>query len=200
MGLGSKQQRTPEGRFVFDPPIKSKPVSFTTERYVFNGVAFTQLERLHATEGKETHEELRGSYRNLWEECMFSLKFPEHRFPKTFKVNVYDQDGNALDQERNFVLRKFKAWPEIQTLSFTISEPLPDVEYSIRWDLPEDASSQLSGTESGFIGEVTRRLLGLRSGCAHPELLREFLEASRRHLSALISSSPELPFSVSLYV
>jgi hypothetical protein len=188
------------GRFVFNPALSSVPISFSTERFIRNGVSFTQAERMQATNGKEIEEEFWTEYRNIWRVCIFSIKFPEHRFPRVFEASAYSLEGQKLEQESSLIGAGFKPWPEIQTLTFSIIEPLPGVKYSVRWQLAEDSSSQLSANETGLVDETTRRLLGLRNGCAPPQALTEWLGEISRVFTALVSPASEAFFAVILYV
>lgn len=195
----TKESGDQVGRFVFDPPLEKRSISFVTERFIFNGVSFTKAERMQATDGQEVDEELSGTYKNIWTECIFALKFPEHRFPRTFALSVYKPDGRAFQEEKEFMARLFKAWPEIQTLTFAISGPIVGVKYAVRWTLPDDASSQLTSPETGFVDEVTRRLLGIRLGGGPPQGLLQCLASLRKDVAGAMSKS-DLVLSAVLYV
>lgn len=189
-----------QGSFVFDPPVTAdRPASFSTERYVFNGVAFTQSERLEDTAGKETREELRVSFRHIWDQLFFQVKFPEHRFPKQFRLIALDQQRNELVDESEFARQHLNILFESQNLVLALPQPLPGIRYTISWELPESASSQLADTEQGFVDEVTRRLLGLRMGVTAPAALTNALVSCRKRILGL-AGAPLEPLSLALYV
>jgi hypothetical protein len=186
---------------VFEPPLtQSRSISFRTDRYVFNGVAFTQADRLEITGGKSSEEEIRAVYRHAWDICVFQIKFPEHRFPKTFQVAAFRLNGEALIPESELIARDLDILPETQNALLKIPTPLPDVRYRISWQLPEGNSSIFSSVEQGFIDEVTRRLLGLRVLQAAVPAVSDALSEARIKFISAAGAKPKEDIQVSLYV
>jgi hypothetical protein len=189
-----------ESTLVFDPPLTTVPITFRTERYVFNGVAFSQADRIEFTGGKDVEEEFRVSYRHLWDACVFQIRFPEHRFPNRFRVSAFSRNGDELMDERDFMEKGLDLLPETQNLFLRIEHPLPGIKYQINWQLPEGNSSLFSDVEQGFVDEVTRRLLGLRAVNQRPTELSNALRDARRRLVNLAQGSQTESIQVALYV
>src|SRR5262249_48097869 len=145
-----------EGAFIFDPPIgKVQPVSFRTERHVFNGVTFTRAERLDATNNKDTEESARFSLRHVYDAGSLQITLPETRFPSRFRITAWekgqpaDHGGSGRsaqnapeglrrnDRESAFAGEGLTAWPETRNVTLTLPKPLPGVTYEINWELPD---------------------------------------------------------------
>jgi len=190
-----------QSTFIFDPPItQSNPISFRTERYIFNGVSFNQADRLETTNGKSVEEEFRVGYRNAWDACVFQIKFPEHRFPNRFRVSAFSASGEELADEREFAEKRMDALPETQNLIMKIERPLPDVKYQINWELPEGTHLLFSEAEQGFVDEVTRRIIGLRSLKQSNEALSPALAEARDRLVNLTQGRPTDSIQLAAYV
>src|ERR1700694_1413537 len=65
-----KEETEAEGAFVFHPSLgRSVPVSYKTERHVFNGFAFSRSERLETTKGTDPDEHARVFLRHIYDSC-----------------------------------------------------------------------------------------------------------------------------------
>lgn len=191
-----------ESVFIFEPPVTaSLPISFRTERYVFNGVSFSQADRLEITKGKDVEEAFRVTYRHLWDCCVFQIKFPEHRFPNRFRVSAFSASGDELPNEKEFAEEGLDILPETQNLFLKLEHPLPGVKYQINWQLPEGNESIFSQAEQGFVDEVTRRALGLRvlHGTSNPPVANALADA-RAQLISLAQGRPNDSIQVVLYI
>jgi predicted nucleotide-binding protein len=189
-----------ESKFIFDPPIGNNPISFRTERYVFNGVSFSQADRLEMTNGKEAEEAFRVTYRHLWESCSFHIKFPEHRFPNLFRVSVYGLNGEEFVEEQKFAENALDRFPETQDLFLKLEYPLPGIRYQIHWQLPEGNTSLFSQAEQGFVDEVTRRILGLRILNVGSKEVTHALADARALLTMVMRANSDEPIQVALYI
>lgn len=190
-----------ESTFIFDPPIGgTHPISFRTDRYVFNGVSFSQADRLEMTNGKEVEEAFRVTYRHLWESCSFHINFPEHRFPNNFRVSVWGPNGEEFAEEQKFAENALDRFPETQDLFLRLERPLPGIRYQIHWQLPEENKSLFSQAEQGFVDEVTRRILGLRILNFPSKQLTRALADARAQLISVMRGKANEQIQVVLYV
>jgi hypothetical protein len=189
-----------EGAFIFNPPVgKAQPVSFRTERHVFNGVTFTRTERLDATNGKDAEESARFALRHVYDAVSLQITFPETRFPARFRVTAWEK-GQPADRESAFANEGLTAWPETRNVTLTLPKPLPGVKYEINWELPDEAPPQFTTSQLGFTEEMSRRLLGLRVVPVRVDSVTHALRAVREQIVKLINGQDEDGLFVALYV
>ncbi len=208
-----------EGVFIFDPPLgKTQPISFRTERHVFNGFSFTRAERLELTNGKDAEESTRFSVRHVYDAVSLQITFPETRFPARFRVTAWEKDrpddlsGSGRipqsvaelfrrdDRESAFAGECLTAWPETRNVTLTLAKALPGVFYEINWELPEEAPPQFTTAQLGFTEEMGRRLLGLRSVPVRVDAVTEALQTVRERIVDLMGGQRDDALCVVLYV
>ncbi len=189
-----------EGSMNFLPPLtKNHPVTIKRERYMANGVSFTQRERMDVTNQLESEEEISVSFGQLYKEYLYQLVFPDGRFPRRFRLDV-SLNNVRDDRESSFAERYLTELPATNTLLLDLPQPLPGYIYAVKWELPEEQmDGQFTRVQSGFVEEMTRRLLGLRTvNQTHTQAVRDALLQTRKRL--LPGEPAAEVVEVSLYV
>ena len=70
-----------------------------------------------------------------------------------------------------------------KTLLLNVPQSLSVYKYTVTWKLPEEQADSFTKVQSGFLEEMTRRLLGLRTvNKAHTQAVREALSNTRKRL------------------
>ncbi len=191
-----------QGLLIFEPAlVKGKPISYQRERTVISGIAFTELQRLEVTAQQEREESIRVAFSQIHDHYVYQLVFPEARFPKKgFRVTASDPNRKRDDQESAFAERQVTEFSATRTFNFNLPNPLPGYTYEINWELPRDKSeSPFNAVESGFIEEMTRRLLALRTvDQSHSIAAHRALATSRERTQHLAGTDGD--FEVTLYV
>ncbi|HEY4087272.1 MAG TPA: TIR domain-containing protein [Bryobacteraceae bacterium] len=171
------------GAMRFSPPLaKGNPVSFKRERYTANAISFTQRERMDVTGQLQREEDTSVSFGQVYDKYLYQLVFPDGRFPKRFRLDVF-LDGVRDDQESAFAERHLTELPATNTLLLDLPQPLPGYRYTVTWELPEEQADLFTKVQSGFLEEMTRRLLGLRTVNKAPtHAVRDALSETRKRL------------------
>lgn len=188
-----------DGVMRFSPPlVKGNPVSFRRERYTANAISFTQRERMDVTGQLQREEDTSVSFGQVYSKYLYQLVFPDGRFPKRFRLDVF-LDNVRDDQESAFAERHLTELPATNMLLLDLPQPLPGYRYTITWELPEEQADPFTKVQSGFLEEMTRRLLGLRTvNQAHTQAVREALSNTRKNL--LPQEPAPAAIEVSLFV
>jgi hypothetical protein len=176
-----------EGEIVFTPPLtKGRPVSYKRDRYIINAFSFTQRERLDVTNQTDCEESLRVTFRHLYDNYVFQLVFPDKCYPKRFRLTAIAPGNRRDDEESAFAERQLTEMPPARTLLFNLPNPLPGYLYEINWELPEDAGeAQFNPIQAGFVEEMGRRLLALRTvRQSHMQAVRTALALARDRIFA----------------
>ncbi len=184
---------------VFSPPLmKGRPVSYKRERTVLSGIALTELQRRDVT--GESDESIKVMFSHIYDSYVYQLLFPEGRFPAGFRLTTFGPDGKRDDQETEFAKRQMTEFSATRILSFNLANPLPGYTYQINWDVPKDRSeSPFNAVESGFVEEMTRRLLALRTvDRSHSITARRALSIACECALRMAGASEDL--EVTLYV
>jgi hypothetical protein len=176
-----------EGVAVFAPPLaKGHPVSYNRERYILNAFSFTQRERLDVTNQMEREESLRQTFRHLYDSYVSQLVFPDKRFPQRFRLEAFSAANKRDDDESAFAERQVTELQGTRTLLFNLPNPLPGYRYVINWELPEDAGdAQFNEIQAGFVEEMSRRLLALRTvNHSHMQAVRTAMSLARDRVTS----------------
>lgn len=199
-----------EGALIFDPPVgRAQPVSFRTERYVFNAFSFTRAERLEMTNGKDPEESSRFYVGHVFDGVSFQITFPETRFPDRFRISAWrkEQPNDPRESERKrddhesaFASDCLTAWPDARNVTLTLPKPLLAVNYEINWELPEEAPPRFTSAQLGFTEEMSRRLLGLRSVPVRVDAVAEALRTARERIVGLMGGPNDDALGLVLYV
>jgi hypothetical protein len=167
----------------FSPSLaKGNPVSFKRDRYTANAISFTQRERMDVTGQLQREEDTSVAFGQIYNSYLYQLVFPDGRFPKRYRLDVF-LDGVRDDQESAFAERHLTELPGTNALLLDLPQPLPGYKYTVTWELPEEQADSFTKVQSGFLEEMTRRLLGLRTvNQAHTQAVRDALSTTRKRL------------------
>jgi Predicted nucleotide-binding protein containing TIR-like domain len=199
---GKQDEERREGEAIFSPPLtKGHPVSYNRERYIINAISFTQRERLDVTNQVEREEAMRVTFRQLYDNYVFQLVFPDKRFPKRFRLEALSAGNKRDDDESAFAERQVTELPGTRTLLFNLPNPLPGYLYVINWELPEDAAeAQFNTIQAGFVEEMSRRLLALRTVTrSHMQAVRTALSLARSRITTPAGDLDDIEVTLFVY-